>query len=106
MDFKLFLNNKFLLFICSLLLLSCTNCSNYSDQDITVFYFCGHPEFYTQIECSDLENYCNKTEYDDTIYIDCDMGKQINLVKTEDIHPPKTGISVHFCVLSLMAMQK
>lgn len=27
------------------------------------------------------------------------------LVKTEDIHPPKTGISVHFCVLSLMAMQ-
>ncbi|MCI7654664.1 MAG: hypothetical protein MSS51_10425 [Bacteroidales bacterium] len=28
------------------------------------------------------------------------------LVKTEDIHPPKTGISVHFCVLSLMAMQK
>ena len=29
-----------------------------------------------------------------------------NLVKTEDIHPPKTGISVHFCVLSLMAMQK
>ena len=29
-----------------------------------------------------------------------------SLVKTEDIHPPKTGISVHFCVLSLMAMQK
>ena len=29
-----------------------------------------------------------------------------NVVKTEDIHPPKTGISVHFCVLSLMAMQK
>ena len=28
------------------------------------------------------------------------------VVKTEDIHPPKTGISVHFCVLSLMAMQK
>jgi len=28
------------------------------------------------------------------------------MVKTEDIHPPKTGISVHFCVLSLMAMQK
>ncbi len=27
------------------------------------------------------------------------------VVKTEDIHPPKTGISVHFCVLSLMAMQ-
>ena len=27
------------------------------------------------------------------------------MVKTEDIHPPKTGISVHFCVLSLMAMQ-
>ena len=30
----------------------------------------------------------------------------IFMVKTEDIHPPKTGISVHFCVLSLMAMQK
>lgn len=30
----------------------------------------------------------------------------VNVVKTEDIHPPKTGISVHFCVLSLMAMQK
>ena len=29
-----------------------------------------------------------------------------SVVKTEDIHPPKTGISVHFCVLSLMAMQK
>ncbi len=28
------------------------------------------------------------------------------VVKTEDIHPPKTGISVHFCVLRLMAMQK
>ena len=28
------------------------------------------------------------------------------LVKTEYIHPPKTGISIHFCVLSLMAMQK
>ena len=28
-----------------------------------------------------------------------------HMVKTEDIHPPKTGISVHFCVLSLMAMQ-
>ena len=28
-----------------------------------------------------------------------------SVVKTEDIHPPKTGISVHFCVLSLMAMQ-
>ena len=28
-----------------------------------------------------------------------------DVVKTEDIHPPKTGISVHFCVLSLMAMQ-
>ena len=32
--------------------------------------------------------------------------KLVILVKTEDIHPPKTGISVHFCVLSLMAMQK
>ena len=29
----------------------------------------------------------------------------LQMVKTEDIHPPKTGISVHFCVLSLMAMQ-
>lgn len=29
----------------------------------------------------------------------------LKVVKTEDIHPPKTGISVHFCVLSLMAMQ-
>jgi hypothetical protein len=33
------------------------------------------------------------------------IGDEPLVVKTEDIHPPKTGISVHFCVLSLMAMQ-
>ena len=38
--------------------------------------------------------------------IACLSRKAVSVVKTEDIHPPKTGISVHFCVLSLMAMQK
>ena len=33
------------------------------------------------------------------------LAEKLGMVKTEDIHPPKTGISVHFCVLSLMAMQ-
>ena len=45
----------------------------------------------------------NKKESEDTLKVII-YGK--SLVKTEDIHPPKTGISVHFCVLSLMAMQK
>ena len=28
------------------------------------------------------------------------------VVKTEDIHPPKTGISVHFCVPSLVKSEQ
>ena len=49
---------------------------------------------------------CTYTEYS-KLYSDSSIAESIsNVVKTEDIHPPKTGISVHFCVLSLMAMQK
>ena len=44
----------------------------------------------------------NKPSEDDVM----DWMGAYTMVKTEDIHPPKTGISVHFCVLSLMAMQK
>lgn len=42
----------------------------------------------------------------DNKQVDNSVADICEMVKTEDIHPPKTGISVHFCVLSLMAMQK
>ena len=42
----------------------------------------------------------------DMNFLAASMEQMVNrMVKTEDIHPPKTGISVHFGVLSLMAMQ-
>ena len=54
------------------------------------------------IEAKDIDKY----EVRHVRYLEWNTERCPGLVKTEDIHPPKTGISVHFCVLSLMAMQK
>ena len=69
---------------------------------------CHHSSDVPPLASSDISHM--QCRHDSQSHKGTDTGKHLlyfrPMVKTEDIHPPKTGISVHFCVLSLMAMQK
>ena len=71
-------------------------------------YFFAETVAYLTFPCSLLADIIPSIQRKNIQEVDVIMEQQHGVtivVKTEDIHPPKTGISVHFCVLSLMAMQ-
>ena len=60
--------------ICSILLGSC-NC--HKEKELTIFYLCGNIESYRRFECTKLDSICKTIGYDDTIFVNSVVFKQI-----------------------------
>lgn len=60
--------------ICIVLLMSC---NSHKEKELTIFYLCGTIESHRHIECTKLDSICKTIEYDDTIYVNTVVFKQI-----------------------------
>lgn len=53
------------------------SCNSHKEKELTIFYLCGTIESYRYLECTKLDSICKTIEYDDTIYVNAMVFKQI-----------------------------